>query len=136
MKDSEVITLRAHHFLCMQGFQGYGYGGGFQERMKIIVDKINSEPVLVKIIADVDDICGGCPNYSQNKCNLDANADTRINGIDNLILRKTDIKSGQVASAEHFKKTINAVFRLRLDVVGICEKCRWTDKCLFYQMLG
>ena len=36
---SEPIRIRAHHLLCMQGFQGYGYNKTFTENMTHIAPR-------------------------------------------------------------------------------------------------
>ncbi|MDF2503348.1 MAG: hypothetical protein K0R06_839, partial [Clostridium sp.] len=38
--NKKVLNIRAHHFLCMQGFQGYGYSDDFVAHMSKIVNYI------------------------------------------------------------------------------------------------
>ena len=38
--DKKILSIRAHHFLCMQGFQGYGYSEDFIRNMAGIIEYI------------------------------------------------------------------------------------------------
>jgi hypothetical protein len=36
-KYSDPIVIRAHHLLCMQGFQGYGYTPDFEQQWEVLL---------------------------------------------------------------------------------------------------
>lgn len=88
-----LIYLRGHHFLCLQGYQGYGYDKKFKENMdKIfhqldikniinnlcnnnnntnteIIDKTKNIKEYNIILTDYpDDLCIYCPKLKENKC--------------------------------------------------------------------
>ena len=58
------LTLRGHHLLCLQGFQGYGYDDKFVKNMSYINNLRKSENTTVSITNKADDICRCCPNLS------------------------------------------------------------------------
>ena len=68
-KYSDPIRIRAHHLLCMQGFQGYGYSKDFERHMGMIITFLNSNPsTAIQIITSVDEICSKCPYCVEGKC--------------------------------------------------------------------
>ena len=83
------LTLRGHHLLCLQGFQGYGYDDKFVKNMSYINNLRKSENTTVSITNKADDICRCCPNLKNNLCgNEKQNAE--IIKMDNEILSKID----------------------------------------------
>ena len=43
-----LITLRGHHLLCIQGYQGYGYSEKFTDNMDNIIEDLIKEGFLNK----------------------------------------------------------------------------------------
>jgi len=41
MKKNNLIYLRAHHLLCLQGYQGYGYDEKFKKNMNKVFHQLN-----------------------------------------------------------------------------------------------
>lgn len=123
-----MFILRAHHFLCMQGFQGYGYSSGFVEDMKRIVSEIRKNPDMkVKIIDSCDDICASCTNNVNGKCrNYNS-----IEVMDKKVLKKLDIKSGQELTVSELFDKVNKKIKNKETADDICGKCLWYSKCLW-----
>lgn len=102
MKENNIIKLRGHHLLCLQGYQGYGYDCKFGKNMTKIHKKlnivttndnddndnsntnnknnINNIKIIVNDIAD--DLCKFCPNLKEELCA--GNAEISIKGEKNL----------------------------------------------------
>ena len=60
---SDPMRIRAHHLLCMQGFQGYGYSKDFALHMLKVMDHIMDNPLCeLDIITECDEICLHCPH--------------------------------------------------------------------------
>lgn len=89
MTKNNPIYLRAHHLLCLQGYQGYGYDEKFKKNMDKVFyqlnihnnniknnynddgneDKDNENIKNIIILTDSpDDLCSYCPNLIDNKC--------------------------------------------------------------------
>ncbi len=51
MNDS-IINIRAHHLLCLQGFQGYGYSQDFVRNMAEIIKKIGKTTEAYKSLIE------------------------------------------------------------------------------------
>ena len=47
-----TVRLRAHHLLCMHGFQGKGYSDLFVRRLREIIDRLNDELGIRVWVAD------------------------------------------------------------------------------------
>lgn len=92
MKENNIIKLRGHHLLCLQGYQGYGYDSEFEKNMTKIHKKLNITTINdndnndytnnknnennknknnnIKIIVGdtADDLCAFCPNLKEGIC--------------------------------------------------------------------
>jgi uncharacterized protein len=125
---SDPIIIRAHHLLCMQGFQGYGYSKDFERHMEMIITFLNSNPSTeIQIITYVDEICSKCPYRVEGKCAKDRG----IERIDNFVLEFTAIEENQIYSFDNAIKIVNNDLDHN-DVMIICDKCSWKNKCLFF----
>ncbi|MGL4670431.1 MAG: DUF1284 domain-containing protein [Methanobacteriaceae archaeon] len=145
MDYNKEIRIRPHHLLCIQGYQGYGYDNKFNQNLKeissiILKNKNKSTPKLI-ISNYNDDICHHCPNLtSKNYCkNIENNEDIKL--IDNNVMKKLEISETLQPNNSLTKNTytpkeifnlINKKISKKTDLVGICDNCSWTDKCLFF----
>jgi hypothetical protein len=134
MADEEVvITLRAHHLLCMQGFQGYGYNKDFVDNMYFINSMIDSTPdLLIEIVAVCDDICDKCPNLNENKCSRNPDADKTVRGMDKIVLEKLGLEPGAKLKVEDIIDLVSEHFKQLIDIKDICGDCEWQKECLYY----
>lgn len=128
------LKVRAHHLLCLQGFQGYGYDDNFVDGMVDFLKVYESDPELeFEVTADVDAICAPCPHRDDQVCRKDLDADRRIKETDRRTLTKLGIAAGATGNARVFLSHVNATLKSKNDVAEICGTCPWTAKCLWYQ---
>lgn len=71
---NNLIYLRGHHLLCLQGYQGYGYDEKFKKNMDNIFHQLN-----------IDNIYNANNRDKDNKDNIDNN-NTNINNYNNVII--------------------------------------------------
>ncbi len=130
MGVSNTIKIRAHHLLCMQGFQGYGYSQDFVANMAQVVKDINSSPDLkIEIIAECDVICSHCPYNKEGLCKKNPDSAIELKNIDMQILKKLGLRNGAKVKA----KDIFSLIKTKLkdsDIEYICGDCEWKEKCL------
>jgi hypothetical protein len=132
-----TIKIRAHHLLCLQGYQGYGYSNGFVDDLERIQKFIMASSDLeVQVVAENDLICNCCPNRGETGCQKDANANKRIQSMDLKILERLNLKPGTKDITENFLNLINTNFKTYLNIQDICGNCQWTEKCLWYQRIA
>lgn len=128
--NSDVTEIRAHHLLCMRGFQGYGYSREFERNLEEVIHYLDLHPQSgLKVVASTDLICRMCPHLKDGRCDKSPPSD--IHGMDLKVLEKLDVPEGA-------EKTVHELFKmvdtLNLhDLQDICGDCSWMDKCLFYQ---
>jgi hypothetical protein len=130
MNDS-IINIRAHHLLCLQGFQGYGYSQDFVRNMAEIIKKIESNPEL-QIITGCDDICSYCPHQLEGVCQKDAGSVSGIKDVDRRVLQHLDLKEGIKGRARDFISLAKARLRSISDIKDICGDCDWKEECLWF----
>lgn len=124
--------IRAHHLLCMQGFQGYGYSSDFVEKMSNIIVSIESSPESrIKVVKCCDDICYYCPNNIGNICRKNGDNGAKIRDMDQLVLDKLGFREGYCATAGKLLEYVNKSFD-KNDALEVCGNCAWKAKCLWY----
>lgn len=122
------LTLRGHHLLCLQGFQGYGYDAGFVENMTEINSLRQREDVKIAVCDHPDDICSACPNLMNGIC-TDEDENEEIVRMDRKVLEK--LPKREFESSKDLFDLINRKFPSRESVKDICDNCRWMKECLF-----
>jgi len=143
------MKIRAHHLLCMQGFQGYGYNEDFSKNMAQVVEILQNFPKhKIKIVAETDAICTCCPYNTNGKCEENheslehfvfgaqkskiLTANKKIVSMDIKVLKKLGIPSGSVFEAEEIFNITNKKLKTHLDIKEICGDCKWSEKCLWF----
>ncbi|MDR0900784.1 MAG: DUF1284 domain-containing protein [Methanobrevibacter sp.] len=146
--SKKVIKLRAHHLICLQGYQGYGYDKSFKLNLENILNELEQiKDIKVKILSSNDDLCDCCPHLKENQCYLgieESNrknpskkeieeSDNRIINMDLAILEKTSIKENKEYGINKLYDIVNNTFQTIEDIQKICGNCRWQEQCLWYQ---
>lgn len=126
--NKKILKIRAHHFLCMQGFQGYGYSDDFVKNMTRIIKYIReNSDCKINLINSCDDICSACSNNMEQHC-----SNKEVDNMDNVVLSKLKLRKGDIISAEEAFELVNRKLKTIEDVENICGNCRWIEKCLWH----
>lgn len=129
--DKEII-LRAHHLLCLEGFEGYGYNYDFIENMKYIISVLDKNPEVI-IIDGCDDICSKCPEMKNYLCNSKNGGEELVKNMDFNVIKKLGIKSGMSFNYKEINNSVKEIFKTKKDLEGICSVCSWKDICRWYK---
>ncbi|WPC43490.1 DUF1284 domain-containing protein [Clostridium sp. JS66] len=115
-----MLVLRAHHLLCIQGYEGNGYSFEFTKNMDRVVNNL-SDNMYVKIVMMVDDICVKCPHkLKDDTCKSQEKVfelDFKVLNELNLIVNRTYL----------YKDILNSI-RENLSYEKfqeICGSCQW-----------
>ena len=87
------ISLRPHHFICLQGYKGLNYSEFQVSSWHKISEKLTFNPDTdIFVMNGSDDLCRKCPAISSNnaRCN-----EYSVNALDNKIAEILGIKQGQ-----------------------------------------
>ncbi|MCL2687017.1 MAG: DUF1284 domain-containing protein [Methanobrevibacter sp.] len=145
MKENNIISLRGHHLLCLQGYQGYGYDEKFKAKIETIINQLNTNDYKVTLTDSADDLCKSCPNLKDGKCvgelqssNKSSENQEKINKnnskiikIDNIILKKAKLEKNQEYSFNKAISIVNKSFHNIKDVEKVCKDCKWIEECLW-----
>jgi len=124
------LTIRAHHLLCMRGFQGYGYSEDFTENLKRIINEIMADPsVSLMIVDSADDICMACPFLDGLRCLRD---EEKIRSMDRRVLELLKLESGCMVAFHDIEDALLALINSGR-VMEICGGCSWMDVCLIHR---
>ena len=148
-ENTNIIYLRGHHLLCLQGYQGYGYDEKFKSNIEMILKKLKDSTKMKNVIVteSSDDICEFCPNLKENICcgELDisdksaknqekiSEINTNICKKDSIILKKSKLIKNKKYSYDELISIINKTFSSMIEAKEVCGECEWIDKCLWYQ---
>jgi len=125
--------IRAHHLLCIQGFQGYGYSRNFAANMSQVIKDLNSNPDMeVEVIDECDVICSQCPHNKEEICQKNPDSALKAKDIDNRVLKKLGLKNGISGRARDYFSLVNKNLKNVLDVQDVCGDCDWKEKCLWF----
>ncbi len=127
------LQIRGHHLLCIQGYQGYGYDRQFEINMSSVKEHLMADNHLIEVVTGLDVICASCPHAGDSGCNLDSNANETITLMDQNLLKALTIRPGTLIQAETIFALTNTKLQSKLDLTGICDQCRWQQKCLWFQ---
>ncbi|MGC9337612.1 MAG: DUF1284 domain-containing protein [Candidatus Cloacimonadia bacterium] len=127
---ANILKIRAHHLLCIQGFQGYGYSEDFVKNMIEIIENIDSNPEA-QIITECDVMCSCCPYNVEGVCQKKPDSAQKVKDMDMRILRKLNLKDGTRGRIKDFLSLANTKIRNSFDV-HICGECDWKEKCLWF----
>ncbi len=128
---ANILKIRAHHLLCIQGFQGYGYSEDFVKNMIEIIKNIDSNPES-EIITECDIICSYCSHNVEGVCQKKPDSAQKVKNMDMRILRKLQLKDGIRGRVKDFLSLANTKFRNISAVQDICGDCDWKEKCLWF----
>jgi hypothetical protein len=134
-----LINLRAHHLLCLQGYQGFGYDEKFKLNLEKKLNLLKNNTTKVILTNSPDDLCKKCPNLKENICIGNSKSTDSLENNDKIvkmdltILQKTKLEKNRKYSFKNLIKIVNKVFSKRKDLKNICKDCTWTNECLWYQ---
>ena len=126
-----MIKLRAHHLLCIPRFYRGGYDTKFAKNMKKICIKIRKNPnkKIKVIVAELDDLCNGCPNAYKKKCIQSATIGKWVIKQDKKVLKHLKLKKDSVhKSKDIFNLSIQKVNSQTIN--SLCGGCIFLKNCL------
>jgi hypothetical protein len=142
---NEVIKLRAHHLLCLQGYQGYGYDENFKINLENVLKHLKTNPNVI-VVEAADNLCNHCPKLKNGKCHLhlkdedkplsqeeNNRSDKEIIKMDSNTLKKIGIDENKEYNVKDLYKIINNSIKKKKDLEDICGECIWIKECLWYQ---
>ncbi len=126
------LVLRAHHLLCLQGFQGYGYDEDFIKNMSLINSLIRESNIKIEVVNRPDDICKKCPNLENGICkNIENNNEIVL--MDNQVISKLPNK--EEFDSVFLFDIIEKYFSTIESIYDICNGCRWWRICKFVKSI-
>jgi hypothetical protein len=126
-----MLDFRAHHLLCVQGFQGYGYNEEFTKNMIEVLKNIDRNPES-KIITECDIICTYCPHNINGICSQTVASTKKIKKMDLIVLNKLKLKEGVKGRIKEFISLANSTLKNLSDIQEVCGNCNWQKKCLWF----
>ncbi len=114
-----ALTLRPHHVLCMNFYEGKGYDGAFTENAGAVLRRLRAgEPFTVT--PGPDALCAACPNLTQGLCRWQKK-----------VLRYDERAAALLQLKEYGEYTFNAFPRPLAAALlpEVCADCEWYALC-------
>lgn len=121
---NSISTLRAHHGLCINFFEGKGYSDKFSNNMEKIIALLENDPVIT-IIKERDNVCLHCPFNENDVC---ASLE-KVNRYDNAVLDICNISSGDTMKWSEYRTLISKNILEENKLKDICPDCCWYKIC-------
>lgn len=118
--------IRPHHGMCIAFFQGKGYSDEFTAHMRMMIEKLESNPTVC-ITAQMDAVCVKCPNNMQGICEAAGKAEA----YDKLVLSSCGLSDGMIMPYQDFKKSVYENILIPGKRGEICGNCQWNSLCHF-----
>lgn len=122
-----MITLRPHHLLCTQSYEGRGYSPEFVANMDRITDQLRtSDEIQIRLTLGTDDLCTACPNkVTENTCNTDDHVRTLDQNVLDAFRLEESTYNYQALIRKMRAESTPAI------IEKICGDCSWylNDSC-------
>lgn len=120
------ISLRPHHGMCFQFYEGKGYSADFTDHMGKIIRRLSDDPSQqVLLTASVDAVCANCPNNQDGVC-----ADReKVDRYDEAVLSVCGLRTGTEISYADFISAVKGKILLPGLRRKICGDCCWNAIC-------
>lgn len=120
------IPLRAHHLLCMLGFQGIGYTADFIKNFQKVKRIVEQNPDLeIEVVEDCDVICIACPNSQGADCFKGGlKYDPTVREMDRRVMKKLGIRPGDRLRSRELYALVKEKIKPE-DFKDICRGCEW-----------
>lgn len=114
-----MLTLRPHHLLCTEFFEGRGYSDKFTENMYRVISELEKNPEIFLAVKS-DRICSECPKncISGKAFSYDMKMLEYCKLNENNVFRYDDLK--QKVKSEILEKNL---------LKDICGDCQWYSIC-------
>jgi hypothetical protein len=122
------IPLRAHHLLCLLGFQGIGYTADFIRNFQKVKRMIEQHPNLeIEVVDTSDVICIACPNMLNNECfRSGLKLNRKVKDIDRRVMERLGISPGDRFKASELYALVKEKIK-PCDINEICQGCEWLN---------
>jgi uncharacterized protein len=122
------IPLRAHHLLCLLGFQGIGYTAEFIKNFQKVKRMLEQHSdMLIEVVDTCDVVCLACPNKQGDECfKSGLKYNRKVKDIDRRVMERLGIKAGDRFTV----KELYALIKEKIepgDIKDICQGCDWLD---------
>ncbi len=127
------MKIRAHHLLCMQGFQGYGYSKDFIDNLRNIIIKLKAHPETeIELIDECDAICASCPHNKKDRCDIRPEANETIQQQDRIVLGVLGLSTGTKITIKDVHALIQEKINTPSTAHHLCGDCPWKMQCLWF----
>ncbi len=123
-RERSTISLRPHHGLCLQFFEGKGYSDGFTAHMGQVKALLEAGGRITVTEAD-DEICSRCPNRKGHGCV----SDEKVRSYDRKVLEVCGLSGGEQMAWETFRELVREKIIRGAGRALVCPDCQWQDIC-------
>ncbi len=122
------ISLRPHHFLCLQGYKGLNYSKTQANSWTKVYDLLENNPDCdILIVKGKDSLCEKCPAIlSKNKSRC---LDSAVEVLDKKVGQLLDITVGEKYKYQNITDKMNKIITKDIHE-KLCSTCAWWKKGL------
>lgn len=124
------ITLRPHHFLCLQGYRGYNYSTTQVGVWDKVANVLKENPdTIISIGKGKDSLCKTCPASKNFNRSFFICIEQNIQELDNKVKSILGLRTNQRMKYSTVVKKLKEKFTKEKHE-ELCSKCFWWQKGL------
>lgn len=119
---TKMISLRAHHLMCLPGYKGLNYTPESKSNWDVISNMLKENPgTIVQIAKGQDILCLRCPHNSENNSTC---REAFVKRLDEAVQSIMGIKVLELYKYEELNKKIHSILNPEMHA-KICGDCMW-----------
>ena len=124
--ENKKVTLRPHHGMCFEFYEGKGYSEDFTDHMGSIIRELENNPnQIVTVKAKTDIVCSHCPSNRNGCCESQG----KVTKYDKAVLQLCKIKEGETMTYSDFRKKVKEKILNKGLRNQVCGDCHWNYIC-------
>lgn len=122
-----VVSLRPHHFLCLQGYKGFNYSAHQVNSWNRITKLLKDNPDTdVLTVSGSDDLCAKCPALMGTKSRC---IEKNVKSLDDKVKDLLGLVIGKIYKYSDVVKDLNAKMTKEIHS-QLCSGCMWWKRGL------
>ena len=126
MNNKDIISLRPHHCMCIQFFEGKGYNKEFVNNLSELVRILEETDPVVQLTEGCDDICRCCPENIGGVCRTAE----KVSGIDRRCTETAGLEQDGQYRWSVLRDTVREKIISSGNPAQVCLDCCWLEICI------
>ena len=120
-----MIEIRPHHGMCIGQFEGKGYSEEFVANMVQVIQVLELNNPIIRLVCKADVICAKCPHNHCGECV----SGQKVNNYDEICLSVCGFSENQELNWSDYQEKVKSKILDLGKIEQVCIGCCWLDIC-------